>query len=129
MVMVQFLVQNLVQFSPELKRIMTTKHRLKAKDIFTLPDGFHPDGDGFYLNVNVNARSWVLKYQFNKKTRKCGLGSCRYVTLAQAREKVMKIKRELANGIIPSELRKIEKVKIDVAISSRKWNRVIEQGQ
>lgn len=100
---------------------MTTKHRLKAKDIFTLPDGFHPDGDGLYLNVNGNARSWVLKYQFNKKTRKCGLGSCRYVTLAQAREKVMKIKRELANGIIPSELRKIERVKIDVAISSRKF--------
>ena len=71
---------------------MTTKHRLKAKDIFTLPDGFHPDGDGLYLTVNGNARSWVLKYQFNKKTRKCGLGSCRYVTLAQAREKVMKIK-------------------------------------
>ena len=100
---------------------MSTKQKLKAKQLNTLPDGFYPDGDGLYLHVKGNARSWVLRYQFNKKTHKTGLGSLRFVSLAEAREKVFKIKKELANGITPIELKHQEKKKIDIEISVRRF--------
>lgn len=101
---------------------MPAKQKLKAKQLNSLPDGFYPDGDGLYLHVKGNARSWVLRYQFNKKTHKTGLGSLRFVTLAEAREKVFKIKKELANGITPIELKHQEKKKIDIEISVRRFN-------
>lgn len=101
---------------------MATKQKLKAKQLASLPDGFYPDGDGLYLHVKGNARSWVLRYQFNKKTHKTGLGSLRFVSLAEAREKVFKIKKELANGITPIELKQKEKKEIDVEISVRRFN-------
>ena len=37
--------------------------------------GYYLDGHGLYLQVGPgNARSWVLRYTLNKKTREMGLG-------------------------------------------------------
>lgn len=85
---------------------MPAKQRLKIKQLYSLPNGFHCDGDGLYLNVNGDARSWVFRYRMEGKERKAGLGSLRFVTLAQARAKVFKMKQEMANGITPLELKR-----------------------
>lgn len=37
--------------------------KLRASDVFKLPDGFYADGNGLYLHVRYNgtSRAWVLE--------------------------------------------------------------------
>ena len=64
--------------------------------------GYYLDGHGLYLQVGPgNARSWVLRYTLNKKTREMGLGSVDTFGLAKARERALHYRQLLADGIDP----------------------------
>jgi integrase len=65
--------------------------------------GFHAVGDGVYLQIGKNdsGRSWVFRYQLNGRAHLMGLGSARYVTLAEARAKGREQRRLLIDKIDP----------------------------
>jgi integrase len=64
--------------------------------------GRYAVGHGVYLQISQwHTRAWVLRYIHNGKAHHMGLGSCEYVTLAEAREKGYAARRMLINGIDP----------------------------
>lgn len=62
--------------------------------------------------TNDNARSWVLRYQYNGKRRDVGLGSLDILTLAEAREKAAHLRKVALTGGDPIAERDKHKVKI-----------------
>lgn len=71
------------------------------------------DGNGLYLlvkpKVNGWGKWWRLKYQFSGKEKLLSLGTSPEISLAQARGKRDKAKKQIAEGINPSITRKMEK--------------------
>lgn len=64
--------------------------------------GYHPDGDGLYLQVTQGgSRSWVYRYSASGRRREMGLGSFHDVTLAEARVARDEIKRGVTKGSDP----------------------------
>lgn len=59
--------------------------KLDKVDLNKLSHGNHSDGQGLFLQVRGNSRSWVLRYSMMGKDRNLGLGSLRDITLKQAR--------------------------------------------
>ena len=85
---------------------MAIAFKLNPKEIDRLPPGTHADGNNLYLIVKpTGARSYALRYFWNKKPQKMGLGSTSEVTLAQARDKAIDANRLIAGGINPREAR------------------------
>jgi integrase len=76
--------------------------------------GYYHDGDGLYLQVrSTTSKSWVLRYQKNGKAHEMGLGSYKYISLAEARQKRNDIKKSLIDGIDPiSEKQRVLNEKI-----------------
>lgn len=75
-----------------------TLHRgkLTARQVETAPPGTYDDGRGLRLVVrDGGARSWILRYQLNKRRRDMGLGRWPETTLAMARERALSIRREI----------------------------------
>lgn len=65
------------------------------------------DGGGLYLNVSTTgAKSWRLKYRFDKKEKLLTIGLYPSVSLSEARKARDKAKNDLANGIDPSDIKK-----------------------
>ena len=62
--------------------------RLTVKGLARLTaPGRYPDGNTLYLFVQRSgARSWVQRLVVDGRRRDIGLGSAKYVTLAQARQ-------------------------------------------
>jgi len=70
------------------------------------------DGGGLYLLVTkAGGKHWKLKYRFNGKEKKLSLGAYPNISLSDARNLREVHKKELANGINPSEIKK-EKQKL-----------------
>jgi integrase len=68
------------------------------------------DGDGLYLLVNPNkSRWWRFKYRVDGKEKLLSLGVYPDVSLKLAREKRDEARKQLANGINPSEHRQATK--------------------
>lgn len=67
--------------------------------------GNHLDGDGLYLQVTLGSRgvnkSWLFKYQINKKVREMGFGSLRDVNLVEARQKCQDARKLILQGLDP----------------------------
>jgi integrase len=64
--------------------------------------GRYADGDGLALVVGAKGgKSWLLRAQVNGKRRDLGLGSAKLVSLAEARESAIDLRRQLAKGIDP----------------------------
>ena len=81
--------------------------KLTAAAVKYAKPGRHGDGRGLYLQVIGNSKSWVLRYEFNKRERWMGLGSVEFVTLAQARERAFEFRRQLKDrGVDPLEQRR-----------------------
>lgn len=79
---------------------------LTAKAVLELGPGLHADGDGLYLQVSkAGARSWIFRYQFNRRRRDMGLGSVRDIPITEARNRVRDLRRGLTNGVDPLEAR------------------------
>jgi integrase len=69
---------------------------------------FLRDGDGLYLRIRANGKSWIYRYQINGKPAKLGLGSYPAVSLANARLQVREASDSRAKGVNPQDARRIE---------------------
>ena len=76
---------------------------LAVKSINTV--GKHADGNGLFLQVTANPKtgelrkSWLVRFTpLNGKLREAGVGSVDLVTLAQAREKTLEIRKNAKSG-------------------------------
>ena len=68
------------------------------------------DGRGLYLEVAPSGgKWWRLKYRFDGKEKRLSLGTYPDVSLKEARGRRDEARRQIANDIDPSELRKVEK--------------------
>jgi integrase len=80
---------------------------LSAKDVAKLSEpGRYAVGHGAYLQIANNenrTRAWVFRYIRQGRARHLGMGSCDYVTLAEARERAFEYRRLLAAGGDPLE--------------------------
>ena len=64
--------------------------------------GKYPDGGNLYLQVNPNgAKSWLFRYMKDGRDRAMGLGPVDLVSLAEARQKAIDLRRQLLVGIDP----------------------------
>ncbi len=85
---------------------------LSAQKVKTAGPGRHGDGRGLFLYVKPSgARSWVLRYQVQKRRRDLGLGAYPDVTLAMARERASEARRLIAEGEDPIAKRQQAKPK------------------
>jgi len=83
---------------------------LTARQIDTLPMGFHSDGGNLYLRVrDTGARSWVFRYKLAGKVIELGLGPVADRSLAQAREAAGKMRNALTEGKDPAPLAKVKR--------------------
>src|SRR6187455_2043552 len=78
--------------------------------------GNYSDGGGLVLQATANAKggvtkSWLLRYQIEKRQRWMGLGSARVVSLAEARAKANDARKLLAAGADPISHRDAERAK------------------
>ena len=70
--------------------------------------GYHRCGDGLYLQVsNQGTKSWLYRFKspVTKKQREMGLGSYKFVDLAQARQWALNSKKMVLEGKDPIEER------------------------
>lgn len=68
--------------------------------------GMHGDGEGLWLKVSpAGARSWVLRVAVYGKRREYGLGSMKWVTLADAREMAREMRKVARQGGNPETVR------------------------
>lgn len=75
---------------------------------------------GLSLQVSASgARSWVLRFQLNKRVRYMGLGSADTFGVVEARARARKFRQLLADGIDPIEARKAERAKQAQATARR----------
>jgi len=67
------------------------------------------DGGGLYLEVAISGgKLWRFKYRFNGKEKRQALGTYPATSLAKARERRDEARRLLADGVDPSENRKVQ---------------------
>ena len=75
---------------------------LTALKVRTAKPGRHTDGNGLALLVKKSGvRSWVFRYQVNKRRRDMGLGSWPEVSLADARKLTLEARSLIAQGKDP----------------------------
>src|SRR5437763_7405437 len=64
--------------------------------------GRYSCGHGCYMQIaEGGSRAWLFRYRTGNKGYHIGLGSCEYVTLAEARDKAIEYRRMLAAGRDP----------------------------
>ena len=64
--------------------------------------GRHADGGGLYLNVSVSgSKSWVFIWARDKRKREMGLGAFPAVSLAMARDRAARCRKQVADGLDP----------------------------
>jgi integrase len=81
-----------------------------AKSVESIKEiGYHNCGQGLYLQVSKQGtKSWLYRYTspLTRTRREMGLGSFKFVSLAQARQYAIEAKRLVINGKDPIEERK-----------------------
>jgi integrase len=91
------------------------KHKLSAAFVRNVTkQGLHGDGEGLYLQVTpaLNgglSKSWILRFTWGGKERKCGLGPLSNMGLAEARAEADRCRKLIGQGIDPVETRRTEK--------------------
>lgn len=74
----------------------------KAKIAAANKKGRYGDGRGLWLVVGPNGRkTWAFLYSLNKKARHMGLGAIEFLTLDQARDRALELRRLVKRGIDP----------------------------
>lgn len=69
------------------------------------------DGEGMVLLVHPNgSKYWRLRYRFGGKEKMLALGKYPEISLADARARRDEARKQLANGIDPSDKKKIDKI-------------------
>jgi integrase len=80
--------------------------------------GVFSDGNGLYLQVAPGgSRSWIYRYQRDRRRREMGLGSVDAIGLAEARELAAAARRVLTAGGDPIEARRAERARAEVAVA------------
>lgn len=81
-----------------------TLHKLTEKIIRNAGKGLHADGGNLYLQVTATgAKSWIFRYEANGKQKSRGLGPLHTVTLAEARDKAVAMRKLLVADKDPTE--------------------------
>jgi len=81
--------------------------KLTARGVASAGPGRHSDGGGLYLvNSGQGRGRWVLRYTLDGRIRDMGLGSVRYVGLAEARAAAEEARRAVRAGRDPVEERR-----------------------
>jgi integrase len=84
-----------------------------AREIDALTEpGRYAVGHGLYLQISEwKTRSWIFRYQRDGVARHMGLGSCEYISLAQARQRAYELRQQLIlNGIDPLEAKRTKRL-------------------
>jgi integrase len=69
--------------------------------------GRYAVGHGAYLQIAVGGtRSWLFRYRVGNQQHHMGLGSCKYVSLQEAREKAWQAQRQRLNGVDPLQAKR-----------------------
>lgn len=69
----------------------------------------YSDGRGLFLSVSKNGRkTWAFCYTFNGRSREMGLGSVDFLSLDDARDRAVELRKLVRNGIDPLAERKAE---------------------
>ncbi|MCW2404429.1 integrase [Sphingobium sp. B1D7B] len=89
--------------------------------------GKYADGDGLMLQIGkTGGRSWILRIQTNGKRQDIGLGKAELVSLREAREKAMELRKVARSGVSPLE----EKRRVTVVIPTfREASRLVHAEQ
>jgi integrase len=88
----------------------TVRHKLNPKEIESLPSGTYGDGNNLYLVVKGSgSRAYMLRYSWNGRPQKMGLGSVRDSSLSEARDAAIDANRLIAKGINPREDRDVKR--------------------
>src|SRR5215467_10616020 len=88
---------------------MRAYNRLSAAQPPHLAPGLHADGQGLYLKVDGDSRSWVLRFRYRDQRRYMGLGPLPPVSLAQARQLATAARQQLLAGVDPIKARDAER--------------------
>ena len=84
-------------------------HKLTPRKVATVGTGKYEDGGGLRLVVSgTGARKWIFRFTIKGKRREMGLGSFPDVGLADARGNASRYRIQVANGIDPIEIRRVE---------------------
>ncbi len=87
------------------------RNKLSARQVETITTpGIYSDGGGLYLRIRGSGKAWVFIGSQDGKRFELGLGSAIDVSLAKAREMMMKIRLQMIDGIDPMTERKKAKV-------------------
>jgi integrase len=90
---------------------MAKKNGLSVRTIAALTKpGFYGDGNGLYVQITPNGRSWVFRFQMAGRRRDMGLGSLDVLSLAEARDRVHDARKLILDGKDPIEVRKAARV-------------------
>jgi integrase len=81
---------------------------LSAMQVRNLKEpGRYSDGDGLLLQVRPNGtKSWLARIQTNGKRRDIGLGDAHQVSLAEAREALVGLRKQAREGVDPLAARR-----------------------
>lgn len=103
---------------------------LTALKVKNAKPGRHADGRGLCLLVKESgARTWVLRMQRNGRRRDYGLGSALDVSLAEAREAALALRRQVREGHDPiAERRKARKVVPSFETATRDCYEALKEG-
>lgn len=85
---------------------------IKCKNIKSTDKTFKvSDEKGLYLEVNPNgSKYWRLKYRFAGKEKKLALGVYPEISLKEAREKRDNARKQIQEGVDPSQEKKLAKL-------------------
>ncbi|MBQ0750107.1 MAG: DUF4102 domain-containing protein, partial [Roseovarius sp.] len=96
---------------------------LKALQVKNLSSpGRHAVGavNGLYLNITeTGARSWILRVTVGLKRRHIGLGGYPEVSLAEARDRALEMRRKISAGVDPVVERREQRQALVVATKQR----------
>ena len=77
-------------------------NRLTARQVSSLKQGFHSDGQSLYLRVRPNgSRAWVFRFTQSGRTQEIGLGPTHSRSLAEARRVSAEMRALRAKGLDP----------------------------
>lgn len=88
---------------------MMLKHKHKLT-----PNRRYSDGNGLWLQVSTTRTlSWVFRYTLKgqRRVRWMGLGPLSALSLAEARERAVELRKNVKNGIDPIEQEKVDRTK------------------
>lgn len=87
---------------------MARRRALSSREVDALRDvGMHWISDNLYLQIREQGtRSWLFRYWLDGKPKVIGLGATRDVTLAEARDKVDRLRIEVRDGGDPAGQKK-----------------------